>query len=366
MTIYRVTNSALSKVDETTFAQEKLLERRDLQRLLKSDISVLSPELMVISEEFGDWEESARRIDLLCLDRQGQLIVVEIKRTEDGGHMELQAIRYAAMVSSMTFAQLVLAHARYLGGEDAPQRAESDILAHLKWDTPEEGNLSEDVGIILVSADFSRELTTAVLWLRKRGLNITCIRLKPYRLDEQILIDVQTIIPLPEAAEYEIRVREKTQASQRANSAREDIFLRFWAQLIERSKPHSSLIANRSPVPDHWLGGGIGKAGFTLNYVVRQHDSQVECYIDYGKDWGEKNIAAFHALEAQVADIEQNFGAKLDWDELPQSRGCRISKVVDGGWKTPETGWPDLQNRLIDHMANLEKALRAPIQRLNI
>jgi len=31
-----------------------------------------------------------------------------------------------------------------------------------------------------VTADFSVEITTTVLWLNKRGLDITCIRLKPY------------------------------------------------------------------------------------------------------------------------------------------------------------------------------------------
>jgi hypothetical protein len=366
MPIYLVTDSALNQVPETTFAHEKLLERRDLQRLLKADISVISSDLMVIAEEYGEWEESSRRIDLLCLDKQANLVVLELKRTEDGGHMELQAIRYAAMVASMTLTQLIAAYARFLGGEESHQKAEADILAHLGWDTPEEGFLSEEVKIVLISADFSLELTTAVLWLRKRGIDMICIRLKPYRLGEQVLIDVQPIIPLPEAAEYEIRVREKTQANQRVIGAREQIFRRFWAQLIERSKPRSGLVSNRSPVSDHWLGGGIGKSGFVLNYVVRQRDAQVECYIDYGRDNDDKNIAAFKALESQRTSIEPTFGSELHWDELPQSRGCRISKTIDGGWKTPEDNWGELQEQLIDAMVRLEKALRDPIQKLDL
>ena len=182
MAIFRITDSAIEKVGETTFAQEKLLERRDLQRLVKADISVLSPDLMVIKDEFGEWEDSKRRIDLLCLDKDAHLVVVELKRTEEGEHMDLQTIRYGAMVSSMTFEQLIDTHAQFIGGESAHQRAESAILSFLNFDSAADAQLSDDVKIILVSADFSIELTTAVLWLNKQGLDVTCIRLKPYRL----------------------------------------------------------------------------------------------------------------------------------------------------------------------------------------
>lgn len=67
---------------------------------------------VVVSEEFGDWQDSRRRIDLLAIDQEANLVVIELKRTEDGGHMELQAIRYAAMVSTLTFEQVVRVYER--------------------------------------------------------------------------------------------------------------------------------------------------------------------------------------------------------------------------------------------------------------
>ncbi len=75
--------------------------------MLRQGIHVLSEDLLVVAEEYGLFEDSRRRVDLLALDRSGTLVVIELKRTDDGGHMELQALRYAAMVSTMTPDHLV-------------------------------------------------------------------------------------------------------------------------------------------------------------------------------------------------------------------------------------------------------------------
>lgn len=113
MPIYEVRKDALVPISQTSFQAEGLYERRDIQQLLKDQINILDDGLMVIAEEFGEWIDSSRRIDLLCLDTNANLVVVELKRSGDGAHMELQALRYAAMVSTMTFDQAVDALARH-------------------------------------------------------------------------------------------------------------------------------------------------------------------------------------------------------------------------------------------------------------
>ncbi len=45
--------------------------------------------VLVVSEEFGAFTDARRRIDLLGVDRDGRLVVFELKRTADGGHLEL-------------------------------------------------------------------------------------------------------------------------------------------------------------------------------------------------------------------------------------------------------------------------------------
>jgi hypothetical protein len=231
MSIYEFVQDGINPVQETTFSIVGLQERRDLQRLLREHIEVVSEETLVISEEFGDWEDSRRRIDLLGIDKTGNLVVIELKRTEDGGHMELQSIRYASMVSTMTFEQAVGVFGRHLKQTNrADQDPRTTILDFLGWDEPDEDQFAQDVRIVLASSEFSRELTSSVLWLINHDIDIRCIRLKPYRLDNRLLVDVQQIIPLPEAAEYQVQVREKARKERQARTSSVD-FTRYDVQI---------------------------------------------------------------------------------------------------------------------------------------
>ena len=115
MGLYELGPDSLVPLGQTTLASENVRERRDLQRLLRDQIDILDPDLLVISEEFALWEDSRRRIDLLAVDREANLVVIELKRDESGGHMDLQALRYAAMVSAMTWTKAVEAFGTYLG-----------------------------------------------------------------------------------------------------------------------------------------------------------------------------------------------------------------------------------------------------------
>lgn len=224
MAIYQIEENGLVALEETTFQAEGIFERRDLQAFLRDEIEALGQGLFVLAEEYGNWEKSRRRIDLLCLDDDGNLVVIELKRTEDGGHMELQAVRYAAMVSKMTFPEAVHAHSEFLkrlgrGSEDAEQ----NILDHLGWGEPQEENFASDVKLILASAEFSDELITAVMWLNEHDIDIRCIRLKPFRMDNKIILNVEQIIPLPEAADYQIRIRAKERLERQEKSQGRDL-----------------------------------------------------------------------------------------------------------------------------------------------
>jgi len=214
MALHVIEDNDIRSLKPVSFEEVNLTERGDLQRLLRDRIDIILKDGMVIAEEFGRWDDSARRIDLLVLDKDANLVVVELKRTDDGGHMELQAIRYAAMVSTMTFAQAVEAHEEYLRDRGSTDNAKDALLQFLGWEEDTDKRFAETVRIVLVSADFSKEITTTALWLNEQGIDIRCVRLKPYEMNSRVVLDVQQLIPLPEAQDYIIQVGIKQREGQ--------------------------------------------------------------------------------------------------------------------------------------------------------
>lgn len=356
MALYEITAENLNKIHQTSFDVAGVRERFDLQRLLKKQIDVIAPDTLVVAEEFGEWQESKRRIDLLGIDKDGNLVVIELKRTDDGGHMELQGLRYAAMVSTMTFDRVVETYGNYLSRHGQPQDARQTILDFLEWEEPDEDRFAQDVRIVLASANFSKELTTAVMWLNERDLDIRCIRVIPYQDDGRILIDVQQLIPLPEVSEYQVQIREKEHKGRKDRAERYGLRRKFWAGLLVLAEHKTKLHSNISPSDYHWIGTGSGLRGISYNYKVRQQEGTVELYIDRGEAATNKRI--FDELYKQKDDIERVFGGALLWERLDSKRASTIGvDLTVGGYRDDESKWPAIQETMIDAMIRLEKAV---------
>lgn len=365
MALYEMTANEFRPINQTSFTELKVRERSDLQRLLRSQIEVLGDDLYVLSEEFSEWEDSRRSIDLLAVDKQANLVVIELKRTNDGGHMELQALRYASMVSAMTFDRAVQIHAAYLA-KIGKQASEAEELLRSFLEAEEDiEDFAADVRIVLASEDFGKELTTAVLWLRDRDIDIRCIRLKPYLDGDKQLIDVQQIIPLPEANEYQVQLREKGQVSRKQRAERFEVRLKFWEGLVSMARKFQTRHANIKPGAHSWIGASSGIRGLNFNYVILQDCGQVELYIDRGNVTENKSI--FECLKKSKDEIESLFGGQLSWEPLDSKRACRIKSMIErGGYKNSENEWPGIQAEMVQAMIKLEKSIKSALDSLDL
>ena len=72
----------------------------------------------------------------------------------------------------------------------------------------------------MASANFSKELTTSVLWLNQVGLDVTCVQLQPHKVEDSVFVERRQVIPIPEAEEYTIRLRNRETERQEASQVR--------------------------------------------------------------------------------------------------------------------------------------------------
>jgi hypothetical protein len=147
---------SLVRLEQKPFADAGLLERTDLQQMIrnapKEFFAELAEELLLVGEEVRPSEGVDDRIDLLAVDREGSTLIIELKR---GAHklQLLQALSYAALISDWTPERLTAEGVRF------SQRTESGVEKEFDEFLVEgSGTLNESQRVILVAEEYDFEV----------------------------------------------------------------------------------------------------------------------------------------------------------------------------------------------------------------
>ena len=351
-------------------------ERKHLQEWLENYPQALSPgegdELLIIQKEFDGFDDTRERLDLLAIDKDGNLVIIENKLDDSGRDVVWQALKYASYCANLKKQQVVEIFQRYLnqkaqleGAE--PANAEKVLLEFLQADDLQSVQLNtlKSQRLILVAAHYRKEVTNTVLWLSQFGVICQCFKVTPYQAGAELFLNVEQIIPTPEAADFMIgmmakEAEEKSASHEQLNRHR--LRLAFWEQALEAfSHSNCSLYNNISPGKDHWLSAGSGLSGMVFSIIFGKSEVRVE--FSMARSQAAANQFVFNRLEAQKEKIEVSFGAALIWLPLPDRKACRIqySKPVDGYDKA---NWPEMIQWLTEHMTRLGQALSGPLEKI--
>ena len=70
--------SKIEKVESERFITLDVWERKHIQEWIRSHPEILGEDLLIVSMEFDRFEGSRDRLDLLAVDREGNLVVIEL------------------------------------------------------------------------------------------------------------------------------------------------------------------------------------------------------------------------------------------------------------------------------------------------
>jgi hypothetical protein len=220
-------------------------------------------------------------------------------------------------------------------------------------------NVDETKTAVWIVSEPRPEHLKAVSWLNESTeVSFYLVKIEAIRIGESPAAPLLTQIVGPTAVARQVGERK------RELKERHEIRRRFWTALLAESNRRTKLFAGRSPGMDSWMSAGAGRTGLSLSYVCRQHDAAVELYIDRGTDSEDDNLATLRMLQTHKDEIETDFGAPLEWQELEGKRACRVKgKAAAEGYRD-ESAWPQVVDAMVGAMIRLEAALRPHIASL--
>jgi hypothetical protein len=309
---YNKDNKKISTFKETTLKDHNILERRDLEQWIKEHPELLGEELLILTTEYDKFDKTNERLDLLALDKEGNLVIIELKRDDSGKSVDLQAIKYAAYCSTMTLNQVIDLHFSYclknksdLTREDIRKKIVEFI------DDDEFKEINDKPRIFIVSKEFRQEVTATVIWLRSFGIDITCVKLTPYLLNEStIAFESGILIPLPEAKQFIMQVERKENAERELSSTEKE-YIAFWTDLAERMNQILPLeYAPANPRSYYKIATGVPRIHYEWGFHGKPRSSfGVELHFENDKK--EVNLKSLEQLEKLVPLLEQKTHEKV-------------------------------------------------------
>jgi hypothetical protein len=348
----------LEPVEKITFKSAGLTERKHLQEWIDKNPESLGEELLIIQKEFAGFDETNERLDLLALDKKGNLVVIENKLDDSGKDVVWQSLKYASYCSGSNSQEIKEMFEDYLQKKGIKGEAQKRLEDFFDDEDYEKKlNTGNSQRIIMVAAEFRREVTSTVLWLLNYGLKVQCYKVTPYKFGENILLDFDQIIPIKEAEDYIIKVASKNReelGNQEELENRYSVRLAFWTQFLKEINQRNTLCANISPSKDSWIGIGIGKAGVSLSFVVTRSYARVEIYINKGSQ--AENKKTFDAYLEHKESIEKIFGAPLTWERMDNKVTSRIKWQLEDVSVFNPQDYSKINEFLIDGVERLRKA----------
>lgn len=261
--VFSVAGNAAAPATPITLAEAGLKERDHLQEWIIANPDILGPGVLIITSEFDKWQSKAgaerHRPDVIGLDRDGRLIVAELKRDAAPDTIDMQAVKYAANASRFDLDTLADAHAEFLkrteGDHLTAEQAREKITGHAELLAESEETLRKP-RIVLIAGSFPTSVTATAVWLTEMDISITLMRVQAYRAATDVIVTVSQLWPLAQAEDFvvaPVRQVRKASTSPRLPEAAwtSDDFARLRNE-VENLTIHTTL-DQCSAQPDTWI-----------------------------------------------------------------------------------------------------------------
>ncbi|MBP7174704.1 MAG: hypothetical protein KBA53_00605 [Thermoclostridium sp.] len=223
--MYNIKSKKAVKLEALSFAQLGMQEN-DIEEILRTGIDMLCDDeesMLIVGRQVKN--ERLGRSDLTAVDNNGNIVLIEIKRDRKDIEnrkeaFEFQAIRYAASYATIenTDELVKKVYAPYI----EKYRTEFELNDLTSYEigirklnefltvNDADRNFNKKQRIILVASDYDEQTLSAVAWLNSNSVDISCFKLTPFFINQEVFVKADKLLPLTEYDDYYVNLLDTT------------------------------------------------------------------------------------------------------------------------------------------------------------
>jgi hypothetical protein len=215
--------------------------------------------------------------------------------------------------------------------------------------------------VIWITKSFRPEHIAALQFLNENtteNLSFFGVEVELWRIGESPLAPKFEIVVKPN--DWAKAGREQVRVITSATPTKQ-LQLKFWIALVDQLAKNAPNIHPQKPRAQHWLNNSIGRAGFQLNIIANTRDERlgVELWMP-----GVQAKKRYANLTQHKKDIEDKLGYALDWQELPDAKGCRVASWYLDASIEDESRWDEYLDWLTKRLVKMDAVLRPVVKAL--
>jgi hypothetical protein len=171
--IWNIDNNKPTLVQEINLKKEEILEN-----LIQADPNILSEDWLIIGRQVRT--EFGKEIDFLAIDRNGNIIIVELKKDRTPREVVAQGLDYASWVKKIGSTTIAEIFSLYLYKYKLPKESLSDAYKN-KFNFPlDEENINQGHQIVIVCSELDPATERIVTYLNESDIPINVVFFKVF------------------------------------------------------------------------------------------------------------------------------------------------------------------------------------------
>lgn len=268
--MFKIKSNRAEKIESVTFSELGMLEN-DIEEILRCGIDMLCDDeesMLIVGRQVKN--EKLGRSDLTAVDNNGNVVLIEIKRDRKDIEnrkeaFEFQAIRYAASYATIDSVDDLVkkVYAPYI----EKYRSEFELgeltcyelgirkLNEFLSVNGAENSFNKKQKIILVASNYDEQTLSAVAWLNSNNVDMSCFKLTPYKINNEVFLNAEKILPLTDYDDFYVNLMDKN---------------------LPSTKQHKDTTRRSLPKIDAMLAWGVVKAGDIIIAKGREDEASLQ------------------------------------------------------------------------------------------